>query len=539
MTADAITPFDVIVIGAGINGAGVAHDAASRGLRVLLLDKGDIASGTTSTSTRLVHGGLRYLEHREVGLVRESLHERETLLRLAPHLVHRMGMLIPLYEHARRHRLTIRAGLWVYDALSAGTSRPRHRFLSLAETLEREPGLNRNGLQGAALYADAQVEYPERLAVENVLAAITHGAEVRTYTRVHQILVEDGSVRGVRFTDELTGAYGQARADVVVNATGPWVDQLLGRSALSDGPLLGGTKGSHIVVDRFDGAPNVAIYAEAQGDHRPFFIEPWNGLLLIGTTDSPYAGPPDDVRATGAEVDYLLDATTSLLPHAGLTAEDVLYTWSGVRPLPYAPGADPSGITRRHFVHDHAPDADGLLTLLGGKITTYRRLAEIAVDEVTRRTGHRRASATARTPLPGAAVPPSEVEAELAAAGPAMAAAAPRLARLYGSRSLEIARLAREQPDLARPLTGDGRVLAAEIEFCVHEERPANLRDMLLRRTMLGLDPRLTGRDMASVARQVQASAGWDYSRLEGEVRAFEAERNRSRFGAPRAQAAS
>ena len=539
MIADEITPFDVIVIGAGINGAGVAHDAAARGLRVLLLDKGDIASGTTSASTRLVHGGLRYLEHREVGLVRESLHERETLLRLAPHLVRRMGMLIPLYEHARRHRLTIRAGLWVYDALSAGTSRPRHRFLSLAETLAREPGLNRHGLQGAALYADAQVEYPERLAVENVLAAIAHGAEVRTYTRVDQILVEAGRVRGVRCTDELTGASGQARADVVVNATGPWVDQLLGRSALSNGPLIGGTKGSHIVVDRFEGAPNVAIYAEAQADDRPFFIEPWNGLLLIGTTDSPCPGPPDDVRATGAEVDYLLRATTSLLPHARLTADDVLYTWSGVRPLPYAPGADPSGITRRHFVHDHAPAADGLLTLVGGKITTYRRLAETAVDEVVRRTGGKQTSATARTPLPGAEMPPSEVEEELAAASPALVAAAQRLAHLYGSRSLEIARLAREHPELARPLTGDGRVLAAEIEFCVHAERPANLRDVLLRRTMLGLDPRLTSRDLAAVARQVQASTGWDDGRLDAEMRAFEAERDRSRFSAPPAQAAS
>jgi glycerol-3-phosphate dehydrogenase len=539
MIADEITPFDVIVIGAGINGAGVAHDAASRGLRVLLLDKGDIASGTTSASTRLVHGGLRYLEHREVGLVRESLHERETLLRLAPHLVRRIGMLIPLYEHARRHRLTIRAGLWVYDGLSAGTARPRHRFLSLEDTVAREPGLNREGLKGAALYADAQVDYPERLALENVLAATAHGAEVRTYTRVDQILVDGGSVRGVRYTDELTGASGQARADVVVNATGPWIDQLLGRSALSDGPLLGGTKGSHIVVDRFEGAPDVAIYAEAHGDNRPFFIEPWNGLILIGTTDSPYAGPPDDARATATEVEYLLAATTSLLPHAGLTAADVLYTWSGVRPLPYAPGADPSGITRRHFVHDHAPLADGLLTLVGGKITTYRRLAEIAVDEVVRRTGHKRSSATARTPLPGAAVPPSDVEDELVAAGPALAAAAPRLTRLYGSRSLDIARLARDHTELARPLTGDGRVLAAEIELCVHEERPANLRDVLLRRTMLGLDPRLTGRDMAAVARQVQVSAGWDDGRLDAEMRAFEAERNRSRITPAHEQAAS
>jgi glycerol-3-phosphate dehydrogenase len=222
--------FDAIIIGAGINGAGIARDAAMRGLKILLLDKGDLASGTTSWSTRLIHGGLRYLEHGEVGLVRESLRERETLLRIAPHLVRPLPLLIPVYEQGARGAWTIRAGMIAYDLLSFDKSLERHQMLSPEETIIRAPGLRREGLRGAALYYDAQVEYAERLVVENALSAQAHGASVLTYARADRVIEEQGAARGVRFTDLLTGDTHAAHAPLVVNVAGPWVDEVL-RSA--------------------------------------------------------------------------------------------------------------------------------------------------------------------------------------------------------------------------------------------------------------------------------------------------------------------
>ena len=237
----------MVIIGAGINGAGIARDAAMRGLKVLLIDKGELGGGTTSASTRLIHGGLRYLEHFEFGLVYESLREREILLRIAPHLVRPLPITIPIYKQGKRGWLTIRAGMILYDLLSWGKSLPRHRMLSRAQTLERWPGLNPEGLVGSALYYDAQVEFPERLVVENVMSAREFGAEVLTHTRVTGFAVEDGKVSGVEFISE-DGEEQFAEAGVVINAAGPWIDQVLERVPVESPKLIGGTKGSHIVV---------------------------------------------------------------------------------------------------------------------------------------------------------------------------------------------------------------------------------------------------------------------------------------------------
>lgn len=371
--------FDVIIIGAGINGAGIARDAAMRGLKVLLLDKGDIASGASSASTRLIHGGLRYLEHFEFGLVRESLRERETLLRIAPHLVKPLTITIPIYNQSKRGRATIRAGMIAYDLLSWGKSLPRHRMLSRAETLKQSPGLNQEGLLGAAQYFDAQVEFAERLVVENVLDARERGAEVMTYAPVTKLTVE-----GVEFVSD--GETHFARASLIVNAAGPWVDQLLERAPVESERLIGGTKGSHIVVPPFPGASKSAIYLEAQSDGRPFFIIPWNGNYLIGTTDVRFEDDPDQVRSEWWEIDYLLAETNRAFPDAGLTHERILFTYSGVRPLPWTRNEDEQSITRRHFIREH-PRMKNLLSIVGGKLTTYRSLAEGCVDLIFRKLG--------------------------------------------------------------------------------------------------------------------------------------------------------
>jgi glycerol-3-phosphate dehydrogenase len=374
--------YDVIIIGAGINGAGIARDAAMRGLKVLLLDKGDIAGGTSSASTRLIHGGLRYLEHFELRLVRESLREREILLRIAPHLVRPLPIAIPIYKHSKRGRATIRAGMIAYDLLSTGKSLPRHRLLSRSETLKESPGLNTEGLLGSALYFDAQVEFPERLVCENVISAQEHGAEVNTYAAVTKVLAENGNVTGVEFS--IDGATRSAHAGVVVNAAGPWVDLVLDRAPVESPRLIGGTKGSHIVVPPFAGASKYAIYLEARTDSRPFFIIPWNGKYLIGTTDVRVEGDPDEVCTEAWEIDYLLSETNLAFPSAQLTRDQILFTYVGVRPLPWTSNEDEQSITRRHFIREH-PKVRNLFSIVGGKLTTYRSLAEECVDLIFRK----------------------------------------------------------------------------------------------------------------------------------------------------------
>jgi glycerol-3-phosphate dehydrogenase len=378
-------PHDVVIIGGGINGAGIARDAAMRGLKVLLIDKGGLGAATTSASTRLIHGGLRYLEHFEFGLVRESLREREILLKIAPHLVKPLAITIPIYKQSKRGRLTIRAGMILYDLLSWGKSLPNHQILSRAETLERWPGLNPEGLVGSALYYDAQVEFPERLVVENALSAREFGAEVLTHTRVTKLAVENGRVSGVEFVGE-DGRKEFAEARVVINAAGPWIDRVLDQAPVESPKLIGGTKGSHIVVAPFPGAPENAIYVEARSDGRPIFIIPWNKLYLIGTTDVRFDGDPDEVRCEPWEIDYLLAETNLALPGAHLTRDSILDTYSGVRPLPVTGDKDEQSITRRHFIREH-PRLPNLLSIVGGKLTTYRSLAEECVDLIFRKLG--------------------------------------------------------------------------------------------------------------------------------------------------------
>ena len=377
--------FDVVIIGAGINGAGIARDAAMRGLKVLLIDKGDPGCGTTSASTRLIHGGLRYLEHFEFGLVRESLHEREILLRTASHLVKPLPIAIPIYKQGKRGRLTIRAGMILYDLLSWGKSLPSHRMLSRAQTLQQWPGLNPEGLVGSALYYDAQVAFPERLVAANVRSAREFGAMDLIHTRVTGFAVEDGKVFGVEFVSEVDRKE-FAEAGIVINAAGPWIDLVLEQAPVESPKLIGGTKGSHIIVPPFPSAPANAIYLEARSDGRPVFIIPWNKLYLIGTTDVRFEGNPDEVRCEPWEIEYLLAETNLAFPNAGLTRESILDTYSGVRPLPATNKKDEQSITRRHFIREH-PRLPNLLSIVGGKLTTYRSLAEECVDLIFRKLG--------------------------------------------------------------------------------------------------------------------------------------------------------
>jgi glycerol-3-phosphate dehydrogenase len=526
-------PFDVIVVGAGINGAGISRDAAMRGLRVLLLDKGDISSGTTQWATRLIHGGLRYLQHYELSLVRESLKDREELLRTAPHLVRPLGFLVPIYEYMERGKLMIQLGMIAYDALSLEKSLERHHIFNREQTLEREPGLNPEGLKGAAFYYDAQSEYAERIAVENAISARDHGAIVLTYAEVKRLIVESGNVVGVEFEDALSGERHTAQAPVTVNVAGPWVDEVLrtrDRYGDSEERMIGGTKGSHLIVDPFPGAPETALYVESRKDGRPYFIVPWNGRYLIGTTDTRYEDDLDYVVADDEEIDYLLAETNHVIPEANLTWDDILFTYSGIRPLPHEPEGEEGGITRRHIVHGHSekePKIGGLISIIGGKLTTYPTLSRETVDEVYKRLHHKAPkSRTAKVPLPGGATDDFEAFAtEFKAESGLAEELAERLLKLYGVRAPDVLKLASGDASLKTPLStpasAEASMIGAEVLYAFRREMAEKLSDVLLRRTMVGMGPEV-GLDVDEAAAQLAVRyLGWTEERAEREVREY------------------
>ena len=532
MGADPET-YDLIIIGGGVNGAGIARDAAGRGLRTCLLEQGDLCQGTTRWSSRLVHGGLRYLEHAELGLVYESLHEREKLLRIAPHLVAPLRLLIPVYRGARRGRLTIAAGLWLYDLLSIGKSLPGHTMLNAAEALEELPALRRDGLLGAAAYCDAQVTFAERLVVENALAAREYGARIRTYSRVDRILSDGRQVSGVRFTDLRNDQQKDLLAPVVVNASGPWVDRVLERTVALQQRFMGGTRGTHIVVSKIPGQPRVACYLEAESDGRPFFIIPWNGMLLIGTTDIRFDGNPGEATAEDREIDYLLSETNRVFPDAALTRKCIHYHYTGVRPLPRREKKAEGDITRRHIIKHHRRIARGCYSVIGGKLTTYRNLAEEMTDRVVRRLGHKGPKCrTASMPLPGAAVEKTIVVDELDACDFISPESRVHLLDVYGSRAIAIRDMVNARPELGDEICPHSHAIAAEIVFAYEREMPTTLADVLMRRTMIGLSPDLGRAALHKALTIARRHAGWSSARADEEERRYLREIGRLSAGA-------
>ena len=517
-------PFDVIIIGAGINGAGIARDAAMRGLRVLLLDKGDLGSGTTSWSTRLIHGGLRYLEHGELGLVRESLREREALFYIAFHLVSPLPILIPIYEGQKRSSRIIRAGLMAYNLLSPGETVPKYQMLTRAAVMRQEPGVNSAGLEAAALYYDAQVEFAERLVVENVLSAKAHGAVVVTYANVNKLIVRDYAVRGVEGTLTFSGEAFTANSRIVVNAAGPWVDQVLVGAEDPPRRLIGGTKGSHLIVAPFSGAPKTALYTEAKSDHRPFFIIPWNEKYLIGTTDIRYAGDLDKVQIDDQEIEYLLAETNAVIPSANLRRDSILYTYSGVRPLPYTENQEEESITRRHFIYTH-DNLDGVISIVGGKLTTYRNLAKQTVDLIFKKFGRRSPECrTALVPLPGVGDRNLKtISDRIKRIYGLSSEVSERLPRIYGSRTSDVLQVAGDHKSLFEVFDAETDAIGAEVVFSFRHELAQTLADCLLRRTMVGLNSTLGIGADESAAKIAQRYLGWSEDRARAEVQGYRA----------------
>jgi glycerol-3-phosphate dehydrogenase len=514
--------FDLIVVGAGINGAAIAREAALAGMRVLIVERGDIGGGTSAASTRLIHGGLRYLEYAEIGLVYESLRERERLLKLARHLVEPIELVIPVYRGARRPKWQIGMGLALYDLLSMGKSVPSRTMLGAAELREKLPGLRAEALVGGASYYDAQVRFPERLVLENVIDAVRHGATLKTYTRVTHIRITSGRVAGVDWQDG-SGA-GGASSSIVVNAAGPWVDEVVHEIAHTR--LIGGTKGSHLVVPPFPGAPQVGVYLEAGSDGRPFFVLPWNDLLLVGTTDERFEGDPGAARIDAGELRYLVAETERAFPSAVGLAGKVLYTQTGVRPLPHQPRGKTGAITRRHIVRRHRA-ARGLYSIVGGKLTTHRALAEDVMRKLRRDLPRVLANAavaslTRERPLPGM-LGPLDRDALLADLGARFGASeAQRLWRVYGGMAKRIGDRAR-LGELGEHVAGPGTPLAAEIIEAVESDWAVTLEDILSRRCMAGLDADFGRRSAAGVAAALERLGVWDRARAQHELAQYEA----------------
>jgi glycerol-3-phosphate dehydrogenase len=513
--------YDVVVVGGGINGAAVARDAAMRGLSVLLLEKEDISHAASAWNSRMIHGGIKYLETYELDLVRESLREREWLLHAAPHLVRPLPFLMPFLERNRRPPWLLRLGMIAYDVLSFDKSLPRHRVLGRDATLEAAPGLRPEEVRGGALFYDAQVAFAERLGVETVVSAHEHGARVLTHRRATRLILSGARVTGVEYRDELTGETAVVRSRVVVNATGPWVDVLLGDLPDHRGPMVGGSKGTHLVVDRFPGVPRHALYYEARADGRPVLVIPWRGRWLIGSTDVRVEGDLEGVRADDVELDYILTETNDLIPAAGLTRADIRFVYTGVRPLPFAEG-NVGRVTRRHIIHDHAPAVEGLLTVIGGKLTTFRSLGEHVVDAVCRKLGVRRRSTSRAEPLPGGRTASLDTFREaLATVARLEPDAAERLVDVYGTRAQGILERARRDPVLAEVVDPRHGVMAAEVVHALETEFARTLTDVLLRRTMVGLDPDVDLEAVLATAEVMARHEGWDAVRTDREVEAY------------------
>jgi len=520
--SEVITGYDIVVVGGGINGAGIARDAALRGLRVLLLEKNDFGSGTSSWSSRLIHGGLRYLEFGEIPLVFESLHERRRLRSVAAHLVTRLRLNLPIYKDAKRGKLIIRLGMLAYDLLSFGKKIPHHRMLSKDELLQEEPGLSAEGLLGGAQYYDAQVSFAERLVLENIIGAKEAGADVRNYSPVIGISVRQGAVRGLQFVDGTSGTEVEVSAGLIINAAGPWVDRVLATVNREMPHFMGGTKGSHIIVGPFAGSPQSAFYVEARADGRPFFIIPWNDQYLIGTTDIRYEGDPGDVTASAAEVEYLLRETNRVFPAAKLAASDIHYAYAGVRPLPKRDKGPESAITRKHIIRKHRKQAKGLVSIIGGKLTTYRNLSEQVVDMVVRRLRLEVADCQTRSlPLPGA-TGLAAAEVQMSVAGGLSRACLKRLSGIYGSRATHIVTLAKSDAGLAEKIDPTETVLAAEVVFALRHEMAVSLVDIVHRRLMTGLLPDQGVSMNDRIATIAAAEAGWDSKEKDRQLTALQ-----------------
>jgi glycerol-3-phosphate dehydrogenase len=514
--------FDVLVIGGGINGVAIARECARHGRRTLLVEQNDFACGTTSRSTRIIHGGLRYLEHGELGMVRESLHERERLLQEAPHLVRQLEFLLVVPRKPRsftRSSLAIRTGLWLYRRW-AGGQRPADGGL---EAFER--ALDAGDSWSVYSYEDAQCEFPERLVAEWLVDAAAAGAVVRNHTQALEIASSNGRVTGARLRDNISRQEYRVSAKWIVNATGPWADSVIAASGIRAAQMVGGVRGSHLVLPKVAGLPGQPVYFEAL-DGRQIFVLPWNGQTLVGTTEVADSQPAESCRPAADEIDYLLASFLRLFPRSGVSKADIRYNFAGVRPLPYAPGKNYAAVTRKHILHDHGDEgAAGLISLIGGKLTTAASVAR----DVARKLGIHVAEPASVFALPadqGEMDSTFRQWAHLVASKARIPEdCAEAVAEWYGRDALTVAHAASVDERLRDPLCSHSCHLVAEAAEAVAHEHAITLGDILLRRVPVALGACWSEDCSREAAGKIGAALGWDDRRIHAELEGFEEER--------------
>jgi glycerol-3-phosphate dehydrogenase len=462
------TPWDLLVVGGGIVGSGVARDAAMRGLKVALVDQHDFAAGTSSRSSRLLHGGLRYLEQGRVGLVHEASVEKKTIHKIAPHLAEPLGFVFPSYKGEGRPMWQLRIGVKLYDLLCGGRNFEPSRGFSRAETRAMLPALDETNLNGSVRYFDALTN-DARLVLDTLRSAENHGATVLNYTRFHDAR-RSAETWTCQVEDRATGKSGHVRARAIVNATGPWADKVP-HSAVR----LRLSKGIHIVIDRARLAvPSAVVITEGK---RILFVLPWGERVIIGTTDTDYRGAPEDVTVDASDITYVLRTVNEFFPQIALREADIISSWAGVRPLIANPDGSPSDISRAHQIHCPEP---AWWDIAGGKLTTYRLMAEQAVDQIVTHLGVKaQLCRTAAEPL----LRPDEVNA------------------ISGI--------------LPAPFTRES------VQHFVHHEWARRLEDVMLRRSGWHYYQRWSTASIEQVAGWIAEAAGWTTEQRRAEIEAF------------------
>ncbi len=531
---------DLVVIGGGITGAGIVRDAARRGLRVALFEQNDIAYGTSSRSSKLIHGGLRYLESYEFSLVFESVSERRVVMDLAPHLVNPLAFLFPVYQGSRKSLRMISAGMWLYDGLALFRSPKRHRTLKASEVAEEEPLLKQEGLQGAPVYYDCSTD-DARLTLETIIDATQNGGVVVNWARVEALTKNDqGRMSGVVVKNQRDGSLREVKAHSVINATGPWTDEVLAMSGPRKGKMLRPTKGIHIVVEREKLPVEHAVVLFHPTDKRVLFALPWGERTYVGTTDTDYDGVPGEEAATLQDVDYLIEASNYYFANKQICRDDVISTWAGLRPL-IAPEPEVGELSESQVSREHQIliGEDGLITIAGGKLTTYRKMAKECVDvavNLLKLSGklpeNLQSGQTFKFPLPGAVGWPEDDDHQRVA--DEMAAQCDcglskevgrHLVDTYGMRALELAKLCKAEPFLAEPIV-PGRVeIMAQVDFGVREELAASVSDIMIRRTQIFFRDFQQGLgSVEKVATRMAELIGWSDEERQKSIDAYKVE---------------
>ena len=514
--------FDVAVIGGGITGAGVALDAASRGLSVALIEKRDFASGTSSRSSKLIHGGLRYLEQFHFGLVRESLYERAVLSRMAPHLSRPLEFLVPIYSTNERsplgaNKLKLRAGLWLYDLLAGRRNVARHRWVSSEGALKLAPALDATGLRGAFVYYDCLTD-DARLVIEVIKAAAAHGAVIANYTAARGLRKNDADPSVVQIEDVLNGSRFELRARVVVNAGGVWSDEVSRLSDASSPTKLRPSKGIHVVTPAEKFQNHTAVLIPSLGEQRFLFVIPWHGRTVIGTTDTDYKGNLDEPLAQPDEVNRVMDSLARAFPTANLSSKDVINTFAGLRPLVRAGRKQSTKeLSRKEEIFE---SESGLITITGGKLTTWRRMAERVVDLISKRferDGRRRGlhpSVTNRIRLAGGSI--DNDPARAAAEFDVSASTVEHLMNTYGGNYRVVLDITRESEEMKETLAQGLPHIEGEVVYAARYEMTATAEDLLARRTRITLLASDHGRSCAMrVATLIGAELGWTHAEID------------------------